>query len=69
MEELILGDNSCAHWGNLSESVVPDLEKQISSGILPGGGSKICKQLQGKKFERVSRKFINSYAIIMNKFF
>lgn len=37
MEELILGDNSCAHWGNLSESVVPDLEKQISSGILPGG--------------------------------
>lgn len=68
MEELILGDNSCAHWGNLSESVVPDLEKQISSGTLPGG-SKICKQLQGKKFERVSRKFINSYAIIMNKFF
>ena len=38
MEELILGDNSCAHWGNLSESVVPDLEKQISSEILPGGG-------------------------------
>lgn len=68
MEELILGDNSCAHWGNLSESVVPDLEKQISSGTLPWG-SKICKQLQGKKFERVSRKFINSYAIIMNKFF
>ena len=33
------------------------------------GTIKICKQLQGKKFERASRKFINSYAIIMNKFF
>lgn len=48
MEELILGDNSCAHWGNLSESVVPDLEKQISSGILPGGGVKSANNFKVK---------------------
>lgn len=48
MEELILGDNSCTHWGNLSESVVPDLEKQISSRILPGGEVKSANNFKVK---------------------